>query len=92
MYAYIGDAAYNNRYDSAKIEYRRYFCGDANADWSVNVGDAVYIINHVFKGGDPPIPLESAEVNCDGAVNVGDGVYIINFIFKSGPPPCAGCP
>ena len=30
-------------------------CGDANADGHVNVSDAVYIINQVFKGGDPPV-------------------------------------
>ncbi len=29
-------------------------CGDANGDGSVNVGDAVYIINYVFKSGPAP--------------------------------------
>jgi hypothetical protein len=29
--------------------------GDANNDGSLNVGDAVFIINHVFKGGPAPI-------------------------------------
>lgn len=29
-------------------------CGDSNCDGGVNVGDAVYIINYVFKGGDAP--------------------------------------
>jgi len=63
-------------------------CGDANSDESVNVSDAVYIINYVFVGGDPPDPLESGEVNCDGSVNVSDAVYIINYVFVSGTPPC----
>lgn len=30
-------------------------CGDANGDGSVNVSDAVWIINYVFVGGDPPV-------------------------------------
>lgn len=30
-------------------------CGDANGDGDINVGDAVYIINYIFKGGDPPL-------------------------------------
>jgi hypothetical protein len=30
-----------------------FVCGDANGDASVNVSDAVYIINYVFVGGDP---------------------------------------
>lgn len=28
--------------------------GDVNCDGGVNVGDAVYLINHIFKGGPPP--------------------------------------
>ncbi|MCP4569561.1 MAG: hypothetical protein GY841_18445 [FCB group bacterium] len=67
-----------------------YLCGDANRDYSLNVGDAVYIINYVFKGGPTPEPLESGDANCDDAVNVGDAVYMINFVFKDGPAPC--CP
>lgn len=64
--------------------------GDANSDGSVNVADAVFIINYVFKGGPAPDPLENGDANCDGDVNVADGVYIINYVFKGGPEP--GCP
>jgi len=68
-----------------------YKCGDANGDKSVNVGDAVYVINYVFKGGPAPTPVVGAgDANCDHAVNVGDAVYIINYVFKGGPAPC--CP
>jgi hypothetical protein len=28
--------------------------GDANGDGTVNVADAVYLINYIFKGGPPP--------------------------------------
>ena len=63
-------------------------CGDANADASVNVSDAVYIINYVFNGGDEPIPYIAGEVNCDGLVNVSDAVYIINYVFTGGGNPC----
>ncbi|MCP4567617.1 MAG: hypothetical protein GY841_08565 [FCB group bacterium] len=64
--------------------------GDANNDETWNVGDAVYLINFVFKGGVPPTPFPtySGDANCDCAVNVGDAVYQINFVFKGGPPPC----
>ncbi len=69
-----------------------FLCGDATGDGQVNVGDAVALINYVFKGGSPPEPLEAGDVNCDGAVNVGDTVYLINYVFKGGPPPCVECP
>jgi hypothetical protein len=65
-----------------------YLCGDASGDETVNVSDAVYIINYVFVGGDTPVPLESADANCSGAVNVSDAVYIINYIFVGGNDPC----
>ncbi len=67
-----------------------FVCGDANGDGAVNVGDAVFLINYVFKGGPAPSPVESGDANCDGATNVGDAVYLINYVFKSGPEPC--CP
>ncbi|MEE9442854.1 MAG: M28 family peptidase [candidate division Zixibacteria bacterium] len=66
-----------------------YIDGDANGDDNVNVGDAVFLINHVFKQGPAPYPLISGDANCDDDVNVGDAVYIINHVFKGGPEP--GC-
>lgn len=68
----------------------QFICGDADGSGSVNVGDAVFLINYIFKGGPAPDPLESGDANCDGAVNIGDAVYLINYIFKGGPEPC--CP
>ncbi|MHC4676927.1 MAG: dockerin type I domain-containing protein, partial [Planctomycetota bacterium] len=62
--------------------------GDANYDGDVNVGDAVYLINWIFKGGATPPNMIEADANCDGDPNVADAVYIINFVFRSGPPPC----
>jgi hypothetical protein len=63
-------------------------CGDANSDMTVNVSDAVYIINYVFIGGGAPEPIFVGDTNCDGSVNVSDGVYIINYIFIGGNQPC----
>lgn len=64
------------------------FCGNANGDGSVNVSDAVFIINFVFIGGTAPVPYDAADANCDGSVNVSDAVWIINFVFTGGNNPC----
>ncbi len=69
-----------------------YVCGDANGDRNSDIGDAVFIINHVFKGGPAPDPVVAGDANCDGNTDVGDAVYIISHVFKGGPAPCAGCP
>ncbi|MCP4567512.1 MAG: hypothetical protein GY841_08035 [FCB group bacterium] len=66
-------------------------CGDANCDETVNVGDAVFLINYVFKNGIAPEPLKIGDCNTDCAVNVGDAVYLINYVFKNGDPPQPGC-
>jgi hypothetical protein len=64
-----------------------FVCGDANDDEAVNIGDAVYIISYVFRGGPEPVPLAAADANNDGAINVGDAVYLIGYIFRGGPAP-----
>jgi Dockerin type I domain len=81
--------------DKSKVWYtenillvENFICGDANNDATVNVSDAVWIINYVFAGGDPPIPYEAGECNCDGTVNVSDAVWIINYVFVGGNAPC----
>jgi len=63
-------------------------CGDASTDGSVNISDAVFIINYAFSGGPAPSSLEAADVNCDTNVNVSDAVYIINYAFSGGFAPC----
>jgi plastocyanin len=65
--------------------------GDANDDGQTNVGDAVYVINFVFKGGPEPPCMNEGDANTDCQVNVGDAVFLINFVFKGGPPPSCGC-
>ncbi|MFH1336864.1 MAG: C25 family cysteine peptidase [Candidatus Zixiibacteriota bacterium] len=63
--------------------------GDANGDLTIDIADVVWIINYLYKGGNPPIPLEMGDADCDGTVDVADVVYLINYLYKGGyPPPC----
>ncbi len=64
--------------------------GDANGDNQINIGDAVYIVTYVFRGGPAPVPLEAGDANGDSQINVGDAVYLVNYIFRNGPAPCMG--
>jgi hypothetical protein len=68
-----------------------YTCADADSDGSINMGDAVFIIHHIFFGGPAPVPLCAGDANGDAAVNIGDVVYLINYIFKGGSAPVADC-
>ncbi len=64
-----------------------FVCGDASGDDQVNIGDAVFLITFIFKGGQAPDPLASGDTNGDGGTNIGDAVYLINFIFNGGADP-----
>lgn len=86
------DVKYWHLYQADVYFDLNYFsCGDVNQDLSVNVGDAVYMINYIFKGGPPPGRLEAGDVNCDMSSDVGDAVYLINFVFRDGNDPCSNC-
>jgi hypothetical protein len=76
---------------TVSIEDAEYTPGDANLDGQVNVGDAVFLVNYIFKGGPAPEIPNFADANADCEINVGDAVYLINYVFKSGPAPQVGC-
>jgi hypothetical protein len=63
--------------------------GDANGDEILNVGDVVYLLTYLYKGGPAPDPLGAGDANCDEIINVGDVVYLVTYLYKGGPAP--GC-
>jgi hypothetical protein len=56
-----------------------YVCGDANSDGDLNVGDAVFMINYVFRGGPAP-----DSICCEGC---SDGMVQLCY---TGPPETQG--
>jgi hypothetical protein len=68
-----------------------YICGDCTQDGVIELGDIVYLINYIFRGGDSPEPECIGDVNCDALVELGDVVYLINYVFRAGDPPCEEC-
>ncbi len=67
------------------------FCGDANGDGEIDIGDVVHLINYLFSDG-PPLECEPitscGDVDKNGVVDIGDVIYLINYLFIDGPPPC----
>jgi CubicO group peptidase (beta-lactamase class C family) len=61
--------------------------GDANGDAVTDIGDAVYLLNYLFRSGDAPDPLAVGDANCDGDVDLEDVICLLNYLFKGGDPP-----
>ncbi len=68
-----------------------YVYGDCTGDGVVDVGDVVFLVNYLFRGGAGPDPYDSGDCNGDCQVDVGDVIYLINYLYKDGPAPLKGC-
>ncbi|UCB52751.1 MAG: dockerin type I repeat-containing protein, partial [Candidatus Zixiibacteriota bacterium] len=76
-------------YDYATIKYfQGEVRGDANSDGVINVSDVIYLINYLFRAGDPPEPVEAGDVNCDETTDLADVLYLVNYLYRDGPLPC----
>jgi hypothetical protein len=61
--------------------------GDVNQDGSIDITDAVYLLNYIFNSGPAPEDMHSADVNGDGFVCISDVVYLLAYVFGTGPTP-----
>jgi arylsulfatase A-like enzyme len=60
--------------------------GDANRDGSVNLADAVYILQYLFSGGPSVRCPDAGDANDDEGVDISDAVYIVQYLFTMGSP------
>jgi hypothetical protein len=61
--------------------------GDVNTDGIIDLGDIVYLVGYLYRGGPAPDPLTVGDCNCDQTIELGDPVFLINYLFEDGPPP-----
>lgn len=89
-YAGMNQANFIARWNGSSWSRLGYTCGDTNGDGVVDLGDVVYLISYLYKGGPAPNPLEVGDATCDGVIDIGDVVYLIEYLYRNGPPP-PGC-
>jgi hypothetical protein len=65
--------------------------GDANNDGATNVGDAVFVISYVFRGGAAPFCIAEGDANDDCAINIADAVFLARYTLSKGTAPSCGC-
>lgn len=59
-----------------------YVKGDYDGDGTVDIGDALYLTDYLFKDGLPPVGGEGrADANGDGYIDIADAIYIIKYVY-----------
>lgn len=57
---------------------------DVNGDSVANVGDIVFLINFLYRGGPAPRPYQAGDWNRDGVVDIGDVVCGLTCLYRGG--------
>lgn len=73
-------------------DFRR---GDANASQQVDIADASFILNYLFRSGPAPLCPDAADADDSGSLNITDPVAILRYLFLGGaelPAPGASGP
>jgi hypothetical protein len=68
---------------------RKFRRGNPNNDSKIDIADAIWIVNELFRSGPKTACPPAADINGDGTLNIDDAVYLINYEFKGGPKPPA---
>ncbi|MEM7164392.1 MAG: dockerin type I repeat-containing protein [Planctomycetota bacterium] len=79
--------------DDATLTFSEPFLrGDTDGDGTVNLVDAILVLNYLFNNGVAPTCLNAADANDDattGMINTADAVYILSYLFNAGATPPA---
>ncbi len=75
--------------DTLSFMVMTYLPGDVDEDGVVDLADAIFVLNYLYRNGQAPAPLSLADATCDGIVDLSDAVLLLNYLFRSGPAP--GC-
>ncbi len=59
--------------------------GETNGDGSVDIADALTVLNFLFADGAEPSPRIAADINGDDRLDISDAIYLLEFLFGDGP-------
>jgi hypothetical protein len=66
------------------LSFRR---GDANRDGSLDLSDAVVVLNFLFLGTAAGWCDDASDANDDGEVDISDALWVLSYLFTTGDPP-----
>ncbi len=65
-------------------------CIDINLDRAVDILDAIYMLDLLYKDGPQVPPGVSGDIDHSGSVDILDAVFIISYCYNFGTPPDCG--
>jgi hypothetical protein len=70
----------------------RFVRGDADSDGTINLTDAVRVLNFLFTGGPAPTCLDAADADDSGTLAITDAIRILGWLFSGGAAPMPPSP
>jgi len=61
--------------------------GDANEDSRVDLSDAIYILEALFRGRPLPFCPDTADTNDNGKLDLSDAVHLLQYLYQDGTLP-----
>ena len=61
--------------------------GDSDQNGTIQLTDAVFLLDYLFRGGRVLSCEDAADSNDDGRVDISDGILILRFLFSGGDRP-----
>jgi len=61
--------------------------GDASGDGAVDLGDVLFVVSYLYKGGPAPALFAAGDLDCSGTIDLGDVLYLVSYLYKGGPAP-----
>ena len=67
-----------------EVTFRR---GDVDDNDSVNINDAIVMLNSLFKGAGDPVCPDAADANDDAQFNLSDPIFLLGSLFQGTDQP-----
>lgn len=76
-----------------EVETSRLFIrGDANGDFTVDIGDPIAVLGILFSGEPPIVCSPALDANGDAGLDIADAIYLLSFLFSGGSAPSSPFP
>jgi hypothetical protein len=84
---------YIPQFVAAEIPVVPYWPGDVSSDERRDLSDVIYLLNFIYRDGQAPKHLISADINLpDRIIDLQDVLYLLNYLYRRGPEPLPGDP